>query len=73
MRGCLWSDRAIRRKRINCRQECGSIRRTDARQSVAYLRREPTSADAQLMGDRAVLHILPQPLQHIELKWRKPG
>ena len=25
------------------------------------------------MGDRAVLHILPQPLQHLELKWRKPA
>ena len=73
MRRCLWSDRVVRLKQINCRQERGSIGRADARQNVAYLRRELASADAQLMGDRAVLHMLPQPLQHIDLKWRKPG
>jgi hypothetical protein len=62
MRRCLWSDRVVMRKHINCGQERGSIGRTDARQNVAYLRRELTSADSQLMGDRGVLHILPQPL-----------
>jgi hypothetical protein len=37
------------------------------------LRGELASADAQLMGNRVVLHVLPEPPEQTELKWGKPG
>ena len=62
-----------RLKPLDFRQERFSIGRADPRQNVTYLRGELASADPQLMGNRVVLHVLPEPPEQMELKWGKPG